>query len=545
MEANLQSELETLRNRVRELERELAAKNEPVAREVNGQNGWHSREDETPYSGQTAESPIQEQFQALVESSPLPIVVLTRNGDVTLWNPAAERLFGWKAEEVLGGLLPFIPEEKRAEHRAMRERDLSGEGLKDVEVRRVRKDGSYIDIRVSTALLRDKNNTVTGIVSLYVDLTEQKETAREREEARNCIEQQWRLFDTALSHMPDSIYIFDRQGRFVYANKTLLQLWQKSLEEVRGKTMSELGYPPELVRKVLRQFRAVMKTREPIRDETSLSYPAQGPRQYEYIFVPICGESGEVEAIAGSTRDITERKTAQEILRRQAEELVRMNEDLEHFAYAAAHDLQEPLRMVSIFTQLLGRRYSGRLDEQADAYIRHAVEGAQRMEMLVRDLLAYTRVAVAGEASEEVDAEKVLTKTLCSLAAAIDQSGAVISHTPLPAVSVQEVHLQQLFQNLIGNAIKYQSKDTPRIHISAVEHDDMWRFAIQDNGIGIEDQYKEQIFGLFKRLHSNTEYEGTGIGLAICQKIVQRYNGRIWVESRPGEGSTFFFTIPR
>ncbi|MBV9037001.1 MAG: PAS domain S-box protein, partial [Acidobacteriaceae bacterium] len=154
-------------------------------------------------------------------SSPLPIVVLTRNGDVTLWNPAAERLFGWKAEEVLGGPLPFIPEEKRAEHRAMRERDLSGEGLKDVEVRRVRKDGSYIDIRVSTALLRDKNNTVTGIVSLYVDLTEQKETAREREEARNCIEQQWRLFDTALSHMPDSIYIFDRQGRFVYANKTL------------------------------------------------------------------------------------------------------------------------------------------------------------------------------------------------------------------------------------------------------------------------------------------------------------------------------------
>jgi len=658
MEVNLQSELETLRNRVEELERELAAKNEPVAKNINGQNGWDS-----------SENAIQEQFQALVESSPLPIVVLTRNGEVTLWNPAAERLFGWNAEEVLGGPLPFIPEEKRAEHRAMRERDLSGEGLKDVEVRRVRKDGSYVDIRVSTALLRDKNKTVTGIVSLYVDLTEQKKAAREREEARNRIEQQWRLFDTALSHTPDSIYILDRQGQFVYANKTLLQLWQKSLEEARGKTLAELGYPPEFVRKVLRQFRAVMKTREPIRDEASLSYPAQGPRQYEYILVPIFGESGEVEAIAGSTRDITERhearaalekvnrdleaarqqliaifesmtdaffaldndwrftyvnreaetvlfrtreellgknvweefapavdstfyseyrrakdqqvpvefeeyyaplkiwlevraypsseglgvyfhdvterKAAQEALRRQAEELARTNADLEHFAYAAAHDLQEPLRMVSIFTQLLGRKYSGQLDEQADAYITHAVEGAKRMEMLVRDLLAYTRVAVAGEeARAEVDAEKALAKTLASLAAAISQSGAVITHTSLPPVSMQEVHLQQLFQNLIGNAIKYRSKDTPRIHISAAEHDGMWRFAVQDNGIGIEDQYKEQIFGLFKRLHSQHEYEGTGIGLAICQKIVQRYNGRIWVESKPGEGSTFFFTVP-
>ena len=167
------------------------------------------------------------------------------------------------------------------------------------------------------------------------------------------------------------------------------------------------------------------------------------------------------------------------------------------------------------------------------------------MEMLVRDLLAYTRVAVAGEeARAEVDAEKALAKTLASLAAAISQSGAVITHTSLPPVSMQEVHLQQLFQNLIGNAIKYRSKDTPRIHISAAEHDGMWRFAVQDNGIGIEDQYKEQIFGLFKRLHSQHEYEGTGIGLAICQKIVQRYNGRIWVESKPGEGSTFFFTVP-
>jgi PAS domain S-box-containing protein len=670
MEANLQHELEILRNRVRELEHKLAAGNKPDSTGTAIQNGSTSGQEEALHSIQPTESVLQEQFQALIESSPLPIVVLTRTGEVTLWNPAAERLFGWKEEEVIGRPLPFIPEEKRAEHRAMRERDLSGEGLKDVEVRRVRKDGSYIDIRVSTALLRDKDNTVTGIVSLYVDLTEQKQAAREREQAREEIERQWHTFDTALSHTPDSIYIFDREGRFVYANRNLLQLWGKTLEQARGKALLELGYPLDFAERVQRQIRAVIETGKPVRDETSLDKFTRTARQYEYIFTPILGNSGEVEAIAGSTRDITdrhearaalekanadleqarqqlaaifesmtdaffavdndwrftyvnrqaekvlfrlredllgkniweefapavgsafyreyhrakaqeepvefeeyyeplktwfevraypsaeglgiychditERKVAQEALRRQAEELARTNASLEHFAYAAAHDLQEPLRMVSTFTQLLGRRYAGRLDEEADEYITHAVEGAKHMEMLVRDLLAYTRVAVSGEETHEmVNTERVLANTLSSLTAAIHQAGVVINHTPLPPVPVQEVHLQQLFQNLIGNAIKYRNKKNPRVDISVAEEGGMWRFSVQDNGIGIEDQYKEQIFGLFKRLHSQQEYEGTGIGLAICQKIVHRYNGRIWVESRPGEGSTFFFTIPR
>ncbi len=662
MELNPQDELETLQNCFRKTE------NGPGAMQAISQDGWNTGEDGAGPPG--AESSVQEQFQALVEFSPLPIVVLTRQGEITLWNYAAERLFGWKAEEVIGRPLPFIPEEKRAEHLAMRERDLSGEGLKDVEVRRVRKNGSYVDIRVSTALLRDKDNNVTGIVSLYADLTEQKQAAREREQAREEMERQWRTFDTALSHTPDSIYIFDREGRFVYANRNLLRLWGKTLEQARGKNLFELGYPPEFAERAQQQIRSVVETGQPVRDEVSLAQFIQTAHQYEYIFTPIFGNSGEVEAVAGSTRDITERhearaaleqahadleqaqqqlttifesmteaffaldnhwrftyvnreaekvlfrlreellgksiweefapavstpfyheyhrakaqgkpvefesyyeplktwfevraypsaqglgiyfrdiserKAAQEALRRQTEELARTNASLEHFAYAAAHDLQEPLRMVSTFTQLLGRRYAGRLDNEAHEFIQHAVDGAKRMEMLVRDLLAYTRVAVAGEETcEPVDAEIVLAKTLNSLAAAIHQSGAVIHHMPLPPVPVQEVHLQQLFQNLIGNAIKYRNKDNPCVRISATEEEGRWRFAVQDNGIGIADQYKEQIFGLFKRLHSQQEYEGTGIGLAICQKIVHRYNGRIWVESRPGEGSTFFFTLPR
>ncbi len=307
MEANPQQQLEALRQRVKELEAKLAAGN------------GRSQENKAP----PTDGAVQEQFQILVESSPLPIVVLTQNGNVTLWNPAAERLFGWKAEEVLGQPLPFIPQEKREEHRAMRERDLRGDPLKDVEVRRVRKDGSFVDIRVSTAPLRDPSGTIIGIVSLYVDLTEQKKAVRESEESRNRIEQQWRIFDTALSHTPDHTYIFDGEGRIVYANKTLLDLWQKPWEESRGKTLGELGYPPELAEKVERQIQKVVKTCQPMRDETRLDHFTPTPRQYEYIFVPVVGTRGDVEAVAGSTRDITERHEARASLEK-------LNTDLEH-----------------------------------------------------------------------------------------------------------------------------------------------------------------------------------------------------------------------
>jgi PAS domain S-box-containing protein len=296
MEANSQQELEFLRCRVQELEQELATR--------NGNNQIVPPTDNA----------VQEQFQILVESAPLPIVVLTRNGNITLWNPAAERLFGWKAEEVLGHPLPFIPEDKRAEHRAMRERDLRGDALRDVEVRRVRKDGSYVDIRVSTALLRDAGGAVTGIVSLYVDLTEEKKSAREREKARQEIERQWRTFDTALSHTPDHSYILDREGRIVYANKTLLDLFQRSWDEARGKTLAEVGYPPELREKLQRQIQMVFETRKPLRDEASLAVYTPVARHYEYIFVPVFGTNGEVEAVTGSSRDITDRHEARAAL---------------------------------------------------------------------------------------------------------------------------------------------------------------------------------------------------------------------------------------
>ena len=222
------------------------------------------------------------------------------------------------------------------------------------------------------------------------------------------------------------------------------------------------------------------------------------------------------------------------------------NEELDRFAYVASHDLQEPLRMVSLYTQLLKRRYAGELDSTANEFMEYTVECAGRMEALLRDILAYTQVANAVvQQSAPVDANSVLETAVANLRSAIAESGAQIESTGLPQIPMRETHLLQLFQNLIGNAIKYRGKQQPTVEVSATEEQDHWLFRVKDNGIGIDSQYTDQIFGLFKRLHSRQDYPGTGVGLAICQKIVERYNGRIWAESTLGQGSTFYFTIPR
>jgi PAS domain S-box-containing protein len=248
--------------------------------------------------------------------------------------------------------------------------------------------------------------------------------------------------------------------------------------------------------------------------------------------------------MVGIAQDITERKRAEERLKTALADLGRSNKDLEQFAYVASHDLQEPLRMVSSYTQLLARRYQGQLDAAANKFIGYAVDGANRMQRLIEDLLAYSRVGARAKGFGSTDCTAVLEQALANLKAAIENSGAVVTHGPLPAVVHDNLLLAQLFQNLIGNAIKFHVEMPPRIHVSAGQKGDAWVFAVRDNGIGIDPQYADRIFTIFQRLHTNEEYAGTGIGLAICKKIVERRGGRIWVESQPGSGSTFYFTVP-
>ena len=227
-----------------------------------------------------------------------------------------------------------------------------------------------------------------------------------------------------------------------------------------------------------------------------------------------------------------------------AQELSRSNTELEQFAYIASHDLQEPLRMVRSYVQLLQRRYQGRLDETADKYIGYAIDGATRMTRMINDLLEYSRVMTRGKPVGPIDCEQAWAEAVANLRKVIEETGAQVTCDPLPRVTADFAQVVQLFQNLIGNAVKYRSDRPPRIHASARPQDGQWVFSVRDNGIGIEPQYRERVFVIFQRLHGRGEYSGTGIGLAVCKRIVERHGGSIWVESESGRGSTFFFTIP-
>ncbi len=237
------------------------------------------------------------------------------------------------------------------------------------------------------------------------------------------------------------------------------------------------------------------------------------------------------------------RREAEEDLARKVEELARSNAELEQFAYVASHDLQEPLRMVAAYTQLLGERYRGKLDENADKFIGYASEGALRMQTLIQDLLAFSRIGRNGTALGHVDCGAVMDEVLLSLGPAMEETGALVTHTALPVVWADRSQMVQVFQNLIGNAIKFRGED-PAISVQAEKAGEQWLFSVSDNGIGIAPEYAENIFVVFQRLHARTEYPGNGIGLAICKKIIQRYGGKIWVEPRAGHGSIFKFTMP-
>jgi signal transduction histidine kinase len=253
------------------------------------------------------------------------------------------------------------------------------------------------------------------------------------------------------------------------------------------------------------------------------------------------------EVIRRALREKHERSLRDQVekdLARKVEELARSNADLEQFAYVASHDLQEPLRMVVAYTQLLAERYRGKLDERADKFIGYASEGAQRMQVLVQDLLAFSRIGRNGFTSGSVDCNAALEEILQTLASAIQESGAGVTHADLPVVWSDRTHVAQVFQNLIGNAIKFRGKEPPVVSVRAEKADRQWLFSVSDNGIGIAPEHAENIFVVFQRLHARAEYPGNGIGLAICKKIVEHYGGKIWMESQAGQGSTFKFTLP-
>jgi PAS domain S-box-containing protein len=298
--------------------------------------------------------------------------------------------------------------------------------------------------------------------------------------------------------------------------------------------------------------KAVLAAHQPFHD---FEFGRPGPHGTIYLNVsgePTFDFEGRFTGYRGVGRDITRRKLAAAELRaahdeleKKAKELERSNEELQQFAYVASHDLQEPLRMISSYTQLLERRYGPKFDTDAKEFMAFIVDGAARMKQLIEDLLAYSRVGTRGRELKPVDGESALRKATANLRGAIEAGGASVTHDPLPTIIGDETQMVQLLQNLVGNALKFKAAAPVHVHLRADERDGAWEFSVRDNGIGIEPQYFDRIFLMFQRLHSKAEYPGTGIGLTICKKIVDRHDGRIWVESKPGEGATFRFTIPK
>jgi light-regulated signal transduction histidine kinase (bacteriophytochrome) len=268
-------------------------------------------------------------------------------------------------------------------------------------------------------------------------------------------------------------------------------------------------------------------------------------RRKHELEIRVDERTGELlKANALLEHELGERRRAEEKLALQAKELARSNAELEQFAYVASHDLQEPLRLIASYTHLLEKHYKGKLDAEADEFIRYTVESTARMQRLIRDLLAYSRVSMHGKAFDKTDLNEALKQALFNLHIAIDENHAVITQDDLPVLNVDAIQMAQLFQNLIGNAIKFHGQEPPCIHISANQAGGVWTIGVRDNGIGIDPRFYERIFILFQRLHDRSEYSGTGIGLAICKRIIERHQGKIWVDSEPGKGTTFYFTLP-
>ena len=470
-------------------------------------------------------------LSAIVDSSEDAIISKDLSGAIMSWNNSAERLFGYKATEAIGRTVAelLIPGDRQEEESAILARLRRGERVDHFETVRRHRDGSFIDISLTISPVRDLSGNIIGASKIARDISQQKATER----LLRLSEERFRQL-TELG--PQIVWLSGPQGGLEFVNRRWIDFSGLDFEATKDPSRIAIHLHPD--DKVMEHWRESIATGSPFELQARLRGRDGEFRWFMMRSVPVKDDHGIVLRWLGTSTDIHDNMVLQL-------ELQRANQDLEQFAYSASHDLQEPLRTIRIYSQLLSMKHHDNLSGESGEFLAYLMSAATRMEMLVRDLLVYTRIAIEPLPPEAVDADEVLAAVLPDLAAAIGESGAVVTSGRLPAVRMHSTHLKQLLQNLIGNAIKYGSPDrAPVVHVSAERDGEMWVFTVRDNGIGIEAEYKEQIFGLFVRLHGSARYSGTGVGLAICRRIVERYLGTIWVESEPGRGSSFRFSVP-
>ncbi len=491
-----------------------------------------------------SEAKLRITFATMVDG----IVLTGLDERVTDCNEAILRLTQRSREEIIGK--PFLdifvaPEFRSQILETMPE--LLEKGAVRTYSKLLRKNGESVDLEANVSVIKDAAGQPTAFLTVTRDVTERKkaELALAESEAKLSI---------TFATMADGIVIVGLDGRVTDCNEAILRLTQRSREEIIGKPSADL-FAPEfrsqipnarkfLVGAILARTEHGRREKGTVRTDSQLLRKNGKSVDIEANISVIEDAAGQPAALLVVARDVSERKQMEQQLDNTLADLKRSNAELEQFAYIASHDLQEPLRMITSYIQIIEEDYKGKLDADADQYITFTVEGAKRMQMVIDDLLAYSRVGMRGEPFTPTSMSSVLSKAIANLEVAIEESHAVVTHDQLPTVLGDESQLIQLFQNLVGNAIKFRGDGAPIIHVGVEETPEDWVFSVRDNGVGIDMKYAERIFTIFQRLHAREEYPGTGIGLAVVKKIVERHGGRIWVESTPAKGSTFYFTLP-
>jgi PAS domain S-box-containing protein len=482
----------------------------------------------------------------------LPINVYTKDTELrkTLANRADFEYCGFDNEEAVLGKSDFdFFSHESAANSLSQDREIlrTGEGIIGSEERHVKIDGRETWFLISKIPLKNAEGKVNGLLGISYNISERRET----EEKIRIAKERYELVNKATN---DVIYEWDIANNVSYwgeGYETVFGL-TRTLGETSSQTWVDNLHPDEREELLETTLAAFKEKKQTLSRELRFRC---GDGTYKTVFdnlIILYSPQGIAVKIVGAMKDITELKKNEisirelnENLNRRALELANSNAELERFAYVASHDLQEPLRMVSSFMQLLQKKYENQLDETASQYISYAVDGAERMKQLILDLLEYSRVGTNQDNRVKTDMNDLTNQVLNIFSDKIQQTGAVIKVDPLPAIKVNASQVAQLMQNLIGNAFKYNKSEKPEVEIGCMEQNNAWQFYIKDNGIGIDPKFYDKVFVIFQRLHNKNQYSGTGIGLAICKKIVEKHGGTIWIESAPGKGSTFFFTIKK
>ncbi|MDP4192655.1 MAG: ATP-binding protein [Bacteroidota bacterium] len=382
----------------------------------------------------------------------------------------------------------------------------------------------------------NRKGEVDSIIGTLLDVTREKISTIELKQSEMLFRQVW-------ENSFDGMRLIDQKGDIVRVNEAFCKMVEIEREKLEGNSFADI-YAKSREEKLAKGLsRFAKKTVVPYTVEEFELW--NGKKKWFEVSNCVLDFENREPLILSIFRDVTERKNFEEELKNTVNKLEISNKNLQEFAYVASHDLQEPLRMISNYTQLLSNRFSKNVDEKAKEYIYFVVSSAKRMQELIKNLLDYSRVTTQGKAFETLDSSEILENVLSRMKLSIEETGTKLIISSLPKIKGDSIQIEQLFQNLLSNSIKFRSNKEPVIQISAEDKDNLWLFSFRDNGIGIEQKFKDRIFVIFQRLHSQQEYPGTGIGLALCKKIVERHGGNIWMESTPGEGTTFYFTIPK